>query len=64
MDDLDYVLERIDPWVSKFIFSGTTDMTPLQVVGVGVWLLEAKVNNGSVLLQFRRGSGGSHRVRA
>ncbi|CAN7572623.1 DMP19 family protein [Acidovorax sp. LjRoot117] len=57
MDDLDYVLERIDPWVSKFISSGTTDMTPLQVVGVGVWLLEAKVNNGGFDQYYSNSAG-------
>lgn len=46
MEDLDYVLERIDPWISKFISSGSAALNPLQVIGVGVWVLEAEVNNG------------------
>lgn len=46
MDDLDYVLERIDPWITKYISSGPTSLSPLEVIGVGVWMLEAEVNNG------------------
>jgi hypothetical protein len=46
MDDLDYVLDRIDPWISKFIDVGPAALSPIEVIGVGVWMLEAEVNNG------------------
>jgi hypothetical protein len=46
MDDLDYVLERIDPWITKYISFGPQALTPLEAVGVGVWMLDAEVNNG------------------
>lgn len=46
MDDLDYVLERIDPWITKYIASGPQALGALEVVGVGVWMLDAEVNNG------------------
>ncbi|MCX9158601.1 DMP19 family protein [Niveibacterium sp. 24ML] len=46
MNDLDFVLKRIDPWVEKYICAGPSALDPLEVVGVGVWMLEAEVNNG------------------
>jgi hypothetical protein len=46
MDDVDYVLETVDPWVSKYIASGPEALSDLEKVGVGVWLLDAEVNNG------------------
>lgn len=46
MDDLDYVLERIDPWITKYISSGPHALSLLEGVGVGVWMLDAEVNNG------------------
>lgn len=46
MSDLDYVLGRIDPWIDKYISAGPFALTPIEAVGVGVWMLEAEVNNG------------------
>lgn len=46
MKDLDFVLELIDPWISKFISEGSAELSPLELVGVGIWTLEAEVNNG------------------
>ena len=46
MDDRDYVLARIDPWIEKYFSAGPSALSPLEVVGVGVWMLEAEVNNG------------------
>lgn len=46
MTDLDYVLGRIDPWIDKYISEGPLALTPLEAVGVGVWMLETEVNNG------------------
>lgn len=46
MNDLDYVLERIDPWITKYISSGPQALSLLEAVGVGVWMLDAEVNNG------------------
>jgi len=46
MNDLDYVLERIDPWIDRYISAGPCALGPLEKVGVGVWMLEAEVNNG------------------
>ena len=46
MSDFDYVLMVIDPWVDKFINHGADALVFEEVVGVGVWLLEAEVNNG------------------
>jgi Domain of unknown function (DUF4375) len=46
MDDLDYVLEVITPWVDKYISHGPEALSSREIVGVGVWILDAEVNNG------------------
>jgi hypothetical protein len=46
MEDLDYVLQVIDPWLSTYIEHGAESLTPVQAGAVGVWLLDAEVNNG------------------
>ena len=46
MSDLDFVLERISPWIDKYIAAGPHGLTRLEAAGVGVWMLEAEVNNG------------------
>jgi hypothetical protein len=46
MDDFEYVLEVIDPWIDKYHEHGADALFPEELVGVGVWLLEAEVNNG------------------
>lgn len=46
MNDPDYVLEVIDPWLSKYIGQGPGSLAPHEAAAVGVWLLEAEVNNG------------------
>jgi hypothetical protein len=46
VDDLDYVLSVIDPWISKYIRDGASALTDREAIGVGVWLLQAEVNNG------------------
>ena len=46
MDDLDFVIETIDPWLDKYISQGATALSNDEAIGVGVWLLETEVNNG------------------
>jgi len=46
MDDLDFVLETIEPWLDKYHRDGVEALSPTEALGVGVWLLEAEVNNG------------------
>ncbi|QYF95239.1 DMP19 family protein [Massilia sp. PAMC28688] len=46
MDDFEYVLTIIDPWINKYYEHGAAALLPDELVGVGVWLLEAEVNNG------------------
>lgn len=46
MSDLDYVLQTIGPWLDDYINRGPDALGHRQTVGVGVWLLEADVNNG------------------
>jgi len=46
MDDLDFVIETIDPWLDKYISQGATALSIDEAIGVGVWLLETEVNNG------------------
>jgi len=46
MDDLDYVLSTIDPSLSKYISYGPAELHGLELIGVGIWTLEAEVNNG------------------
>ena len=46
MDDLEYVLEVITPWIDKYINQGPEALSPRELVGVGVWILDAEVNTG------------------
>jgi hypothetical protein len=46
VNDFDYLVSRVDPWISKYHRFGADVLTPLETVGVGVWMLEAEVNNG------------------
>ena len=46
MNDLDYVLQTIDPWLDKYINAGPDSLAPIELLAVGVWMLEAEVNNG------------------
>lgn len=46
MDDLEYVLEVITPWIDKYIDQGPEALSSRELVGVGVWILDAAVNNG------------------
>jgi hypothetical protein len=46
MEDLDLVLQTIDPWLSKYINAGAEALSASEALAVGVWLLEAEVNNG------------------
>jgi hypothetical protein len=46
MDDLDYVLSTIDPWLNAYLSNGPSTLQGLALIGVGVWTLEAEVNNG------------------
>ena len=57
MDDLDYVLDRIDPWISRFLETGTKDLTPLQTDAVGAWMLDTLVNNGGFDLYYCSSAG-------
>jgi hypothetical protein len=46
MNDFDYVLGTIDPWIGKYLEHGYEELSAQELVGVGVWLLEVEVNNG------------------
>lgn len=46
MDELDFVLRVIDPWIDRYLGQGADCLSEREVVGVGVWMLEAEVNNG------------------
>ena len=46
MDDLEYVLQVIEPWINKYIGQGADSLSSREAVGVGVWLLDVEVNNG------------------
>lgn len=46
MNDFDYVLSIINPWIEKYLDHGVAALSAKEIVGVGVWLLEAEVNNG------------------
>lgn len=46
MEDLDFVIETIDPWIGKYIKQGAESLSAEEAVAVGVWLLDAEVNNG------------------
>lgn len=46
MDDLDYVLATIDPWLDKYLNHGPIALAEIELIAVGVWMLEAEVNNG------------------
>ena len=46
MDDFDFVVEAIEPWLEKYFVEGMAGLTEPELVAVGVWLLDAQVNNG------------------
>jgi hypothetical protein len=46
MNDLDYVLEVITPWIDRYIADGPDGLSERELVGVSVWMLDAEVNNG------------------
>lgn len=46
MDDLDYVLATIDPWLDKYIDQGPAALSKIELIAVGIWTLEAEVKNG------------------
>lgn len=46
MNDCDYVIQKTTPWVDKFARFGVEALSPIEAVGVGIWTLEAEVNNG------------------
>jgi hypothetical protein len=46
MEDLEFVLQTIDPWINKYINQGGDALSDQEIIGVGVWLLETEVNNG------------------
>lgn len=46
MNDCDYVIQQTTPWVDKFTRFGVEALSPIEAVGVGIWTLEAEVNNG------------------
>lgn len=46
MTDFDYVLDIISPWIDKYINHGPEVLSSEEVIGVGVLLFEAEVNNG------------------
>lgn len=46
MNNFDYVQNIVAPWLDKFFDHGAGALTSEEALGVGVWLLEADVNNG------------------
>jgi hypothetical protein len=58
MEDLDFVLTAIDPWLDKYISQGANALSADEAIGVGVWLLESEVNNGG-FDQYYFNTGGS-----
>jgi hypothetical protein len=46
MDDLDGVLHVVTPWLDRYLEHGLGELSPREAVGVGVWLLDAELNNG------------------
>ena len=46
MDDLDFVDKTIESWVNKYISQGAKSLSTIEMIGVGVWVLEMEVNNG------------------
>jgi hypothetical protein len=62
MDALEFVLKKIDPWLDKYISQGVSALSAEEALGVGVWLLEAEVNNGG-FDQYYFNTGGVLAVR-
>jgi hypothetical protein len=48
MDDLDYVLEVIEPWIDRYIADGPMALGHRETVAVGIWMMDAEVNNGGL----------------
>jgi Domain of unknown function (DUF4375) len=46
MDDFDYVLNVIEPWLDRYIAEGPTALGHRETVAVGIWLMDAEVKNG------------------
>ncbi len=46
MDDLDYVLNVIEPWLDRYIADGPKALGHRETVAVGIWIMDAEVNNG------------------
>ena len=46
MDDFEYVAECVEPWIDKYINGGPSTLQHREAIGLGVWMLEAEVNNG------------------
>jgi hypothetical protein len=46
MTDFDYVIASLEPWIDKYIDHGPDALSTIERVGVGIWMLEAEVNNG------------------
>jgi len=57
MDDFEYIWEIIDPWITKYCEHGSDVLSSEEMVGVGVWLLEAEVNNGGFDQYYFNSSG-------
>jgi hypothetical protein len=57
MDDLDYVLAVIEPWLDKYIASGPGTLGRRETVAVGVWMLNAEVNNGGFSQYYANSRG-------
>lgn len=57
MDELDYVLEVITPWIDQYLSRGPGALTERELVGVGVWTLDAEINNGGFLQYYFNSQG-------
>lgn len=45
MDELGYVFDVVSPWLERYHASGPAALSHRETVAVGVWLLDADVNN-------------------
>lgn len=44
--DFEYVEGLVSPWIDQYFEHGPGVLAPDELIGVGVWMLEAQVNNG------------------
>jgi hypothetical protein len=57
LDDFEYVIDAITPWIDKYISLGPESLAPRELIGVGVWMLDAEVNNGGFIQYYSNSRG-------